>query len=120
MQLAADEQPDVDLSDWVRFQEWIQTAEHRVTIPFAEELARIIPPIAVRQRRDFGSLLTLIRSHAILHQLNRDRDRQGRIVATLEDYGVVRKLVAGLMAENVGADRFPNRARDGRYRGSSR
>jgi hypothetical protein len=39
----------------------------------------------------------------VLHQANRDRDDQGQIVATLEDYAVVRELVAATIAEGVGA-----------------
>jgi DNA-binding transcriptional ArsR family regulator len=62
-----------------------------------------IPPVAVRLRRDVGLLLALIRSHALLHQATRDRDRQGRIIADLDDYTVVRDLVADIMAQGVGA-----------------
>ena len=60
-------------------------------------------PVAVRLRRDFGSLLALIRAHAVLHQASRARDNKGRIVATLDDYAVVRDLVADAIAEGVGA-----------------
>jgi hypothetical protein len=45
--------------------------------------------------------LALIRSHARLHQLNRERDPQGRVVATLGDYAAVRELAADLMADSV-------------------
>jgi hypothetical protein len=44
--------------------------------------------VAVRQRRDFGQLLTLVRVHALLHRSSRECDAEGRIVATLEDYGI--------------------------------
>jgi hypothetical protein len=74
-----------------------------VTIPFAEQLAAAMPPVAVRLRRDFGSLLALIRAHAVLHEATRERDRKGRIIATLDDYTVVRELVADLVAEGVEA-----------------
>jgi 5S rRNA maturation endonuclease (ribonuclease M5) len=92
-----------DLAQWHALQTWLLHAEHRVTIPYAAELADSIPPVAVRLRRDFGALLALIRCHAILHQLNRDRDADGRIVATEDDYLVVRDLVGALIAEGVGA-----------------
>jgi hypothetical protein len=39
----------------------------------------------------------------VLHQATRERDDHGRIVADLDDYAVVRELVAGVMAEGVGA-----------------
>jgi hypothetical protein len=35
--------------------------------------------------------------------LNRGRDEQGRIMATLEDYAVVRELVSDLVSQGVGA-----------------
>ncbi len=67
----------VDLSEWRRFQTWLDTAEHRVVIPFAEYLAKNIPPVAVRLRRDFKAILGLIEAHAILHQQNREKDEDG-------------------------------------------
>jgi hypothetical protein len=72
-------------------------------VPYAGELAAAIPPVAVRLRRDFGALLNLIRAHAILHQASRERDADGRIVATLEDYARVRELVVDLVSEGVEA-----------------
>jgi hypothetical protein len=54
-------------------------------------------------RRDFGALLTLIRSHALLHQASRSRDHHGRVVATLDDYAVVHDLVADLLADGAEA-----------------
>lgn len=101
--LAAEREDAVDRGAWRELQTWLERAEHRASIPFAVMLAELVPPAAVRLRRDFGALLNLIRAHAILHQLNRDRDGQGRIVATLEDYDVVRDLVADLIAEGVEA-----------------
>jgi hypothetical protein len=43
------------------------------------------------------------RPHAVLHQASRQRDQLGRIIATLDDYAVVRELVADTIAEGVGA-----------------
>jgi hypothetical protein len=39
----------------------------------------------------------------LLHQAQRERDAKGRIIATLEDYEVVRELVADLLAEGLDA-----------------
>jgi hypothetical protein len=69
--------------------------------PFAPALAEGIPPVAVRLRRDFGQVLNLVRAYAILHQATRARDGAGRILATLEDYAVVRELVADIISEGV-------------------
>ena len=87
---------------WHALQVWLEGAEHRVLIPYARKLAELIPPVAVRLRRDFGALLNLIRAHAVLHQASRDRDAQGRIIATIEeDYAAVRGLVADLVSEGI-------------------
>ena len=103
LELADESNGDRDLEAWRDLQRWLADAEHRVTIPYARKLAQQIAPVAVRLRRDFGSLLALIRAHAVLHQHSRDRDTAGRIVATLDDYAVVRDLVADAIAEGVGS-----------------
>jgi DNA-binding transcriptional ArsR family regulator len=87
---------------WHALQVWLESAEHSVSIPYPKILAELIPPVAVRLRRDFGALLNLIRAHALLHQASRDRDAEGRIIATIEeDYAVVRELVADLVSEGI-------------------
>ena len=101
--LAAESGTDVDLGPWHAFQEWIARSDNRVFIPYAEALAEAVPPIAVRLRRDFRVILTLIEAHAIVHQAMRERDANGRIVATLDDYDAVRNLVADIVAEGLEA-----------------
>jgi hypothetical protein len=93
----------VDLGCWHALQTWLERGEQAVTIPFAGRLAELIPPVAVRLRRDFRALLTLIRAHALLHRASRDRDTEGRIVAALEDYEAVRDLVGPFLADGVEA-----------------
>jgi hypothetical protein len=88
---------------WHALQVWLERAEHRVSVPYARILADLIPPIAVRLRRDFGALLNLIRAHALLHQATRERDAEGRIIAIIEDYAAVRELVVDLVGEGVEA-----------------
>ena len=101
--LASEREDVVNRAPWHELQTWLERGEHRVSLPFARTLAELVPPAAVRLRRDFGALLSLVRAHAILHSFNRARDEAGRIVATFEDYGVVRELVADLIAEGVEA-----------------
>ena len=95
-----------DMSRWHDLQVWLGSAEHRVIVPFASALSALIPPIAVRLRRDFGVVISLIQSHALLHQASRDRD-DGRVVATIEDYAIVRDLLDDLVAVGVGATVSP-------------
>ena len=93
----------LDLTIWHVLQVWLESAKHRVWIPYAKKLAALIPPVAVRLRRDFGALLNLIWAHALLHQATRERDAEGRIVATIGDYAAVRELVADLVSEGIEA-----------------
>lgn len=102
--LAGDDDRDaVDLAPWHALQRWVETGARRVVIPYARQLAQLVPPIAVRLRRDFRAVLWLIRAHALLHQAQRERDTQGRVIATLDDYEVVRELVGSVVAEGVQA-----------------
>jgi hypothetical protein len=103
LQLADERSSSTDLEEWRGLQRWLAGAEHRVVVPYALGLAQRVPPVAVRLRRDFGALLALIRAHAMLHQANRDRDAAGCVIATVEDYEVVRDLVADVIAQGVGA-----------------
>jgi hypothetical protein len=92
---------EVDASPWQALQIWLTGGRHEVVIPYAEALARRIPAVAVRLRRDFTTLLNLIRAHSILHQANRERDSRGRIIAALADYTVVRDLVSDLFSDGL-------------------
>ena len=91
-----------DPKPWLDLQAWLETQEHRVVIPFAARLADLTSPVAVRLRRDFPAVLTLIQAHAFLHQAQ--RKRQGDcIVAEPDDYAATYELVADLVSEGVEA-----------------
>jgi hypothetical protein len=101
--IAAGQRAEADFSEWHAFGRWIAAGNKNVVIPYAGWLAENIPPVAVRLRRDFRAVLRLVETHAILHQLNRETDSQGRIVATEADYLAVRELVADLISDAVGS-----------------
>ena len=92
-----------DMERWLALQRWIEVQDNRVDIPYATRLAESMGDVAVRLRRDFSVILSLIKTHAILHQATRERDSEGRIVATLQDYSRIREVVSGLIAEGVEA-----------------
>ena len=90
-----------EMAHWIAYQEWLERVGSReATIPFAPRLAAMTNPAAVRMRRDFDKILTLIRTYAMLHQGNRE-SIDGKIVATLEDYAAVYELVSDLISEGV-------------------
>src|SRR5262249_35711172 len=82
-------------------QTWLAASMCAVVIPYAPALAEMVLPVAIRLRRDFNTILTLIRAHALLHQANRRKDADGRVIADIIDYATVRELVADLVAEGA-------------------
>lgn len=92
---------ELDLTPWQALQTWLAAGEAKVVIPFAGALAELIPPVATRLRRDFSLLLSLIRAHALLHQISRPRNNEGALIATVDDYAAVRELIHDLVAESA-------------------
>lgn len=94
---------EVDTRVHQAFQEWLGAQSSEVTVPFIRALAEGIAPVAIRIRRDFNLLVSLIEAHALLHQLTRGRDASGAVIATIEDYRAVYLLVADPIGYGVDA-----------------
>jgi hypothetical protein len=91
------------LEPWQNYQRWLGAGNRKVVVPFADKLAQLIPPKAVRLRRDFPQVLLAIKAHALLHRSHRGVDDRGQIVADLElDYVPVAELMGGIVAEGAG------------------
>ncbi len=73
-----------------------------VVIPFATNLAELFPKERLEVRRAFGQVTSLIQTSALLHQLQRPRDDQGRLVAQPEDYWLARTLLSEVFARSLG------------------
>jgi hypothetical protein len=96
-------QTAINYEPWRNFQRWLELGDRDVVVPYADTLAEMVPPAAVRLRRDFGQVLCAIKAHALLHREQRARDKDGQIVADIEnDYGTVRGLMAAILAEGAG------------------
>jgi hypothetical protein len=93
----------VDLQNWQSLQEWLVSQSPEVCIPFADRLAELMPPAGVRLRRDFKLVLSLIRTHALLHRATRQTDAEGRVIAQIDDYREVWRLIGDLVAAGVEA-----------------
>lgn len=72
-----------------------------VVVPFATQLADRFPSDQPRRRRDISKLLALVKATALLHQHQRRRDAEGRIVAEPRDYEVVHGLLAPFMVRDA-------------------
>jgi hypothetical protein len=89
-----------NVEPWHQLQEWLAAGPTAVDVPYARTLAEAIPPVAVRLRRDFATVLSLIRAHALLHRATRQIVHDV-VVATMADYAAVRELVADLVSDAV-------------------
>jgi Bifunctional DNA primase/polymerase, N-terminal len=89
---------DPDLSEWYALDRWLAQGPREVVLPWAPALATFQLSGPPRLRRDISNLLALAKAHALLHRATREIDGQGRIVSTLDDYDVVRGLLADAMA----------------------
>jgi hypothetical protein len=93
-----------DLAIWHDLQRWIALGPNDAVVPFAPQIARGIKPLMVRFRRDVGALFGFIKASALLHQAQRQRDAQGRVVATIADYELAYPIFSKVMAESSGKD----------------
>ncbi len=71
------EKERVNLEAWYALDRWISASEPKLTIPYAKVLANAVDPVAERIRRDFSAFLTLIKSHAMIHQATRIKPNPG-------------------------------------------
>ncbi len=73
-----------------------------VVVPYADRLAELIDGNRVELRRAFPHLVSMIQATALLHQRQRGRDADGRLIAMPDDYQVARRLLARPMARLLG------------------
>jgi phage/plasmid primase-like uncharacterized protein len=92
-----------NLKPWHDYQRWLAAGVTLVQVPYAPVLSRLIKNTkSVRLRRDWGQLLRAIKAHALMHRAHRKlNNKDGVIIANIEDYAVIRKLMAELLATAV-------------------
>ena len=91
----------VDLTVWHDYQRWLAEQDCRVVVPFADQIVALMQSAPVRVRRDFPRFLALIMAHTLLHLAKRERDPEGRLIATLDDYEVMHRLTGRAFAEGA-------------------
>jgi hypothetical protein len=81
------DQPDPDFQVWrISFQLLSKEAPLKVIIPYANELAQCFRAKKPIDMRFFDLFLALIKATTILHAYQREKDQNGNLNATLEDY----------------------------------
>jgi len=66
-----------------------------VIVPYANEFFQYFPTDSVSVRRDYPRFLTLVKASAALHQFQRERDEEGRVLANHIDYEIARSSFKG-------------------------
>jgi hypothetical protein len=89
---------EAEIEKWLDYQRWLEAeAPYRVVIPYRGAINAAFnrrwatmeksgEKPRLRLRRDVHGFLTAIKTSAILHKAQREKDGTGRIVATLDDY----------------------------------
>lgn len=90
-----------DFPKWHALHEYIGGQNLEVSVPFLKTLVDLLPATHFRVMRDFPQVVSLIKAHALLHQDSRDRDSEDKIIATHDDYGMVRFLVEECLAQGL-------------------
>lgn len=79
----------------------------RIVIPFSSKLRHALPANRIEARRTIGHMLSFIQTVALLHQFQRPKDAQGRIIASVSDYEIVRKYLSVPLARSLGKTLTP-------------
>jgi hypothetical protein len=90
--------PAVDVVPWHAFSRLLGSPAE-VEVPFSYYLAERISTAALRIRRDFTHLLTLIQASAVEYRYQRPRTQDGRLIATVADYAHVYLLAKDAFEE---------------------
>jgi hypothetical protein len=84
-----------DIEPFIAMQRWLSLAgETEIVVPYSDVLASLVPARQIRMRRDFGKLLTCVRTIAFLYQCQREKGADGSVIATIDDYTEARDLLS--------------------------
>jgi hypothetical protein len=94
-------EPDPALLAFQQFLQWC--APIPVTVPFVRAFNTLLGKSRADARllRDAARILSLIKAVTIVRQAKRERDEQGRLVATFEDYQTVADLLTDVYENTV-------------------
>jgi hypothetical protein len=78
--------------------------QNRVAIPFADLIAQQLDPSNIEVRRALPLFFGAVEACTLLHQLQRDLDDRGRLLATADDYAICCELFTGWLAESLSGE----------------
>ncbi|RVC79311.1 hypothetical protein EN745_16390 [Mesorhizobium sp. M4A.F.Ca.ET.022.05.2.1] len=90
-----------DTGPWFALYEYTQMLPKDVKIPFSKEIAVRMPNTHDKVKRDFPQILSLIRASALLHSCTREKDDNGHVIATIDDYRIVYDLANEAVSQGL-------------------
>ena len=95
---------------WQVFHDSLEVLD--VVIPFALDIQAFFVKdgeLQVSARRAFKRVLTSIKTISLLHQKQRERDNQGRVIADISDYALAYQLIDKAFRESLGGGKYTDR-----------
>lgn len=84
---------DDHLLAWHEAMSQLAVGEVVVPFPIASELVELFPREELRSRRDLPRAVNLVKACALLHQHQRERDSNGRMIAVADDYEMIKPIL---------------------------
>jgi hypothetical protein len=91
------------INAWKHFYRLLESAD--VVIPFAPEISDYVAKsgaLPLSARRAFKRVISAIKTVALLHQFQREKDDSGRIIAEVSDYAMTYQLMKDAFLEGLG------------------
>ncbi len=92
---------DFNPDPWKAYGLWLREETPTVVLPFSSALAALHS--TEHGFRNFHLLHAVASTAALMNKANREKDAKGRIIATIDDYGVAHRLMAGPSDSKIGA-----------------
>ena len=99
-----------EIQVWRTFHDSLEVMD--VVIPFAPEIHAFLVQggdLPISARRAFKRILISIKTLCILHQKQRQKDDQGRVIAEVQDYAIAYQLVDNAFRESLGGGKYTDR-----------
>ncbi len=95
---------------WRVFHDSLEVSD--VIIPFAIDIQSFLVQggeLPTSARRAFNRVLNSIRTISLLHQKQREKDDQGRVIAEIQDYALAYQLIDAAFRESLGGGKYTDR-----------
>lgn len=84
----------------------------KVNIPYSNDISDFVVKngdLPVSARRAFRRVITSIKTICLIHQKQRLKDGQGRVIAEISDYALAYQLIEGPFRESLGEGKYTDR-----------